>query len=188
MKKLLLMMAMIVLTGMAGFTQSFEKGNQGINLGIGLGNGYYGAGYSFAFGVNGSYEYAIVEVPMGSKLTGVVGVGGLAGVSFSTFAYNYWSDGSYHYTNYIIAARGTFHFIFNDKFDPYAGITLGYQGSSWKWKGSGSEPPEYSSNSGYFRGGFFVGARYFFTDNFGVYAELGYMLNFLNMGITFKID
>jgi hypothetical protein len=186
MKKIMLMTAMIVLTGMAGFTQSFEKGNQGINAGIGLGNGYYGGGYGFGFGVNGSYEYAIVEVPMGSKLKGVVGVGGLAGVSFTTFSYDYWSGGEYHYTNYTIAARGTYHFIFHDKFDPYAGLTFGYQGSVVKWKGDTSAP-DYNYNSGYFRVGLFVGARYFFTDTFGVYAELGYMLNFLNMGVTFKI-
>ena len=34
----------------------------------------------------------------------------------------------------------------------------------------------------------FVGARYYFSDSFGVYAELGYLLNFLNMGVTFKIN
>ena len=38
MKKLLLMVAMILLTGMAGFSQIFEKGSQAINLGIGFGN------------------------------------------------------------------------------------------------------------------------------------------------------
>jgi hypothetical protein len=187
MRKLMLMAAMIALTGMAGFAQSFEKGNHGINAGIGLGNGYYGAGYNFGFGINGSYEYGIVEVPMGSKLTGVVGVGGFAGVSFTSFSYDYWDDGKYKYTNWTIAARGVYHFIFHDQLDPYAGITLGYQGSSWNWTGDGSAP-EYSSTSGYFRGGFFVGARYFFTDNFAAYAELGYMINILNLGVSFKID
>lgn len=185
MRKLMLMMAMILLTGLAGFSQSFEKGNQGINLGIGLGNGYYGSGYGFGYGINGSYEYAIVEVPMGSKLTGVVGVGGLAGVSF--LSYNWLGGGSWHYTNWIIAARGTYHFIFNDKFDPYAGIFIGYQGSIVKWKGDYAAP-DYNYNTGNVRGGVFVGARYFFTDNFGVYAELGYMLNVINLGVTFKID
>jgi hypothetical protein len=182
-----MMITIFLLIGTAGYSQVFEKGNQGINVGIGLGNGYYGSGYSFGFGINGSYEYAIVDVPMGPKLTGVVGVGGLAGISWTSFSYDYWSGGSYHYTNYTIAARGVYHFIFMDKLDPYAGITLGYLGSSWNWHGNGSAP-EYSSNSSQFRGGFFVGARYFFTDNFGVYAELGYMLNILNMGVTFKID
>jgi hypothetical protein len=188
MRKLMLMVAMILFIGMAGFSQKFEKGSQGINAGIGLGPGYYGSGYGFAFGVNGSYEYGIVEVPMGSKLTGVVGVGGLAGVSFTTLSQSWYGDGKWHYTNWTIAARGTYHFVFMDKFDPYAGIVLGYMGASWKWKGSGAEPADYSSSSGAFRGGFFVGARYYFADNFGVYAELGYLLNFLNVGVTFKIN
>jgi hypothetical protein len=184
MRKLMLMMAIILVTGMAGFTQKFDKGSHGINAGIGLGPGYYGSGYGFAVGVNGSYEYGIVSIPMGSKLTGVVGVGGLAGASFTTLNE---FGGDYRYTNWTLVARGTYHFVFMDKFDPYAGIVLGYMGTSWKWKGDATIPDE-SGNYGDFRGGFFVGARYYFSDSFGVYGELGYLLNFLNLGVTFKIN
>jgi hypothetical protein len=186
MRKLMLMTAMIVLIGMAGFAQSFEKGNQGINVGLGLGPGYHSHGYGFPFGVNASYEYAIVEVPMGSSLTGVVGVGGYVGVSFSSKKYGA-GNLKYNTTDFTIAARATYHFIFHDKFDPYAGIILGYHGSSQKYKGD-QKPPDSKYTYHYFAGGVFVGARYFFTDNFGAYAELGYMINIINLGVTFKID
>jgi hypothetical protein len=184
MRKLILVMAMILMTGMVGFAQNFDKGSSGINAGIGLGPGYYGGGYGFAFGVNGSYEYGIVKIPMGDKLHGVIGIGGLAGISWTT-SNTY--GGDWRYTNWTIAARGTYHFIFMDKFDPYAGILLGYRGQSWKWTGTGSGPWDAGSSGG-FTGGFFVGARYYFSDGFGVYAELGYLLNVLNVGVTFKIN
>jgi len=187
MKKIMLIVAMIALTGVAGFTQSFEKGNQGINFGIGFGPGYHTSGYGFPIGINGSYEYAIVEVPMGSTLTGVIGVGGIVGVRFASTHYGA-GDVKYSSTDFMIAVRGTYHFIFHDKFDPYAGISFGYQGSTQKWKGDGPEPPETKYKYSYFVPGFFVGARYFFTDNFGVFAELGYMLNVINLGVTLKID
>jgi hypothetical protein len=184
MRKLMLITAMILLAGMVGFAQKFDEGSHGINVGMGLGPGYYGSGYGFAFGVNGSYEYGIVKIPMGSKLDGVIGIGGLAGVSLTTLNE---FGGDWRYTNWTLCARGTYHFVFMDKFDPYAGIVLGLMGTSWKWKGDNTIPDETGSSID-FRGGFFVGARYYFTDSFGVYAEMGYLLNFFNAGVTFKIN
>jgi hypothetical protein len=36
--------------------------------------------------------------------------------------------------------------------------------------------------------GFNTGARYFFTENLGVYLELGYSgLNYINTGVTFQL-
>ena len=32
----------------------------------------------------------------------------------------------------------------------------------------------------------FLGARYFFTENVGAFAELGYGISNLNLGVTFK--
>jgi hypothetical protein len=188
MKKLLLMMAMILVTGMAGFTQSFEKGSQAINLGIGLGNtAYFGSYYSgFLPSVSGSYEYGIVEIPMGSELTGVISVGGYVGASFSKYGYSAWSSDDYYLTSdFIIAARGNYHFIFHDKLDTYAGIWFGVDIASSKWKGSGSDPNVDFTSTGP-TGGAYVGARWFFSDNFGVYAELGYLISVLNVGVTFK--
>jgi|WetSurMetagenome_2_1015567.scaffolds.fasta_scaffold439505_1 hypothetical protein len=187
MKKLMILTIMFVALGLTSYSQDvFNKGNQGINAGIGLGPGYYGS-YGFGFGINGSYEYAIVEVPMGSSLKGVVGVGGGVGICFSSDPLPY-DNGKYHYTNWSIMARGTYHFIFMDKLDPYAGLTLGYMGYSWKWKDGDYSPEESSGSGGSFEPGFFVGARYFFTDSFGVFAELGYQINVIEMGVAFKIE
>ncbi len=180
-------MAMILLTGMAAFTQSFEKGSQAINLGIGVGNtAYFGSYYSgFLPSVSGSYEYGIWEIPMGSELTGVISLGGYMGASFSKYG-DYGSNHDYYLTSdFIIAARGNYHFIFHDKLDTYAGIWFGVDIASSKWKGSGADPDVNYTSTGP-AGGAYVGARWLFSDKFGVYAELGYLISVLNFGVTFK--
>jgi hypothetical protein len=187
MKKIMLMTAIIVLTGMAGFTQAFEKGSQAINLGIGFGNMYYSGSqyYGFFPSVSGSYEYGIVEVPMGSKLTGVVSVGGYMGWSASNYKQN-WDDYYYRYNTYIFAVRGNYHFIFHDKFDPYAGVWFGGRINAGHWKGNGNHPDDWEPAKSGVAGGAYVGARWFFNDHIAVYSEMGYMISVFNVGVTFK--
>jgi hypothetical protein len=185
----MLMVAMIVLAGMAGFGQVFEKGSQAINLGIGLGNtNYFGSYYSgFLPSFSASYEYGIVEIPMGSQLTGVVSAGGYVGWSMSKYGYSTWGNDDYYLTtDIIVAARGNYHFIFHDKLDPYAGILVGVDIENSKWKGSGSDPGiDYVSTG--VTGGAYVGARWFFNDNIAVYAEVGWLISVFNVGVTFKL-
>jgi hypothetical protein len=189
MKKLMLMMAMLVLAGMAGFTQSFEKGSQAINLGIGFGNTSYYESYYYGFfpSISGSYEYGIARVPMGSQLTGVISIGGYLGWSTSNYEKN-WDDNYYHYNTFIIAARGNYHFIFHDRFDPYAGVWFGGRINSGKWKGNDNHPEDWEPAKSSPAAGVYVGARWFFNPNIAVYAELGYLISVFNVGITFKID
>jgi hypothetical protein len=188
MRKLILMAAMIVLTGTAAFAQ-FEKGSQAINLGIGIGNtGGFGTYYSgFLPSASASYEYGIVEIPMGSDLTGVVSVGGYLGWSMSKYDYyGVASDDYYLATDFIIAVRGNYHFIFHDQFDPYAGIALGADIQASKWKGDGDDPNiDFADTSPF--GGAYAGARWYFTDNFAVYAEVGWLISVLNFGVTLKL-
>ena len=183
----MLMMAMIVLTGLAAFTQSFEKGSQAINLGIGVGNtAYFGSYYSgFLPSASGSYEYGIWEIPMGAELTGVISLGGYLGASMSKYIYGGNKDDYSLTTDVIIAARGNYHFIFHDKLDTYAGIWFGVDVVSTKYKGPYADPNENYASTGP-TGGAYVGARWLFSDNFGVYAELGYLISVLNVGVTFK--
>ena len=189
MRKIVLMTAMIVLIGMAGMAQVFEKGSQAINVGIGVGNtGYFNAYYSgFLPSISGSYEYGIVEVPMGTEMTGVVSVGGYLGGSMSKYSYANWaSDDYYLTTDAIIAVRGNYHFVFHDQFDPYAGVAFGVRLQTSKWKGSGNDPDvDYADTDPF--GGAYAGARWYFTDNFAVYAEVGWLISVVNAGVTFKI-
>ena len=172
--------------------EPFGKGSSAINLGIGFGNTIYtGAYYSMGFPtISVSYEYGIVEVPMGSSLKGIVSVGGLAGFGGSKYDYSYATWGYDVKTNYfLIAARGNYHFIFHDKFDPYAGIILGYYfGNSTVTYSSGypNYLPTYSGSDGGFHGGAYAGVRWFFTPAFAVFSELGWNISIFTVGATFK--
>lgn len=170
----------------------FGKGSSAINLGIGFGSTiYYGAYYSMGFpSIAASYEYGIVEIPMGSSLTGVISVGGLVGVGGSKYDR---SNSFYRYTvnttYFLLAARGNYHFIFHDKFDPYAGIILGYYFGNNKydypddWNSSWHS---YDENTGGFHGGAYVGARWFFSPAWAVFSELGWNISIFTIGGTFK--
>jgi hypothetical protein len=187
MKKIILITAMLVMAGLASYTQSFEKGANAINLGIGFGstdyNGSYYSGFFPSF--SGSYEYGIVNVPMGSKLTGVVSLGGYLGWSASNYDEN-WDNYYYRYNTFIIAFRGNYHFIFHDRFDPYAGIWVGGRIHGGGWKGNGNHPEDWEPAKSSPAAGAYIGARWFFTDNFAVYSELGYLISVFNLGVTFK--
>ncbi|HSG68742.1 MAG TPA: hypothetical protein VK994_08545 [Bacteroidales bacterium] len=194
MKKVTLLMAFFMLAFFATQAQgdNFGKGSSAINVGIGFGNTIYGGtGYKMGFpSISASYEYGIVEVPMGSSLKGIVGVGGLVGFGGSKYDYAYGIYGYDVKTNYfLVAARGNYHFIFHDKFDPYAGIILGYYFGNHKvtyGPGWPSYLGKYDDNTGGFHGGAYVGARYFFTPAIAVFSELGWNISIFTVGVTFK--
>ncbi len=190
MKKLSLLFVAIFLVFATAHSQDavFGKNNSAINLGIGFGSTIlHGVGYKMGFpSISVSYEYGIVEVPMGSKLTGVVSAGGLIGYGGAKYESSLWDNVSYNYNYFLFAARGNYHFIFHDKFDPYAGILIGYYILNGKWKGSGTYHDNWTANSGAFRAGVYVGARWFFTPAIAVFTELGYGMSYFTIGGTFK--
>lgn len=194
MKKVSLLMAFFVLAffSMQAQGDNFGKGSSAINVGIGVGNTIYtGAGYKMGFpSISASYEYGLVEVPMGSQLKGIVGIGGLVGFGGSKYDYSYFGWGYEVKTTYVvIAARGNYHFIFHDKFDPYAGIILGYYFGNHKVTYNEGWPAylgDYDGKTGGFHGGAYVGARYFFTPAIAVFSELGWNVSIFTVGATFK--
>ena len=194
MKKLSLLLVAVFLVFATARSQGevFEKGSSAINLGIGFGNTIYtGSYYSMGFPtISVSYELGIVSVPMGSSLTGVVSVGGLAGFGGSKYDWSNSFTGYSVKTNYfLVAVRGNYHFIFHDKFDPYAGIILGYYFGNSKVDydaGYPSNLPAYNENTGGFHGGVYAGARWFFTPEWAVFSELGWGISIFTIGGTFK--
>jgi hypothetical protein len=187
MKKCMLMTVMILFTGMAGFTQAFEKGANAINLGIGFGNTYYHGNdyYGFFPSISGSYEHGIVRIPMGSEMTGVISIGGYLGWTASNYEQD-WDDYYYRYSTVIVAVRSNYHFIFHDRFDPYAGVWIGGRINGGHWKGNGNHPDDWEPAKPSPAGGVYIGARWFFTENFAIYSELGYLISVFNIGVTFK--
>lgn len=190
---------------------AFDMGTNVISVGVGFGGGlgsYSLPGWSTssAVGYNISFEHGI---------TSHIGVGLTITYSSSSMTYNesmpsdsinyntnqfvqYNTTISDKYTLSVLAfsARGYYHFATSAKFDPYAGIALGYMSVSSKFTetvtpaSAGGVYTAPGLSLGSTAGGAFVGARYYFSDHIGVWLELewdGYAGNIADLGLAFKL-
>ncbi len=188
MKKLMLLTMMVFLTGIAGFSQVFEKKSQAINLDLGFGNVNYAfndyySGLLPSF--SASYEYGIVRAPMGPKMNGIVSIGGYLAGSMSYYGPEGYDPKEWRRTNIIVAARCNYHFVFHDRFDPYAGFALGVNFGGQQYIGDNDDNNVEQPGTKPFAGAY-AGARWFFTDHFGVNAEIGWLISVVNVGVTLK--
>ncbi|MDR2497472.1 MAG: hypothetical protein LBD21_10145 [Tannerellaceae bacterium] len=145
----------------------FRKGTQFLNAGIGLGS---------YIPVEVSYERSILDGLI-KGTNGAIGIGAYLGYYGNTAS-------DRHYNHYVLGTRGAFHYQFIPKLDTYGGLMLGYNIASVNWAGQGESVGTATGSAlGY---SFFVGGRYFFKPNLGVYSELGYGVAYLSLGLTFK--
>ncbi len=180
--------------------QAFIKGTNTLNAGIGIG-GHFG-GYSTSSqspGISVSFEHGMWEV----EGAGVISIGAYAGIksykyeqSYSNthwngtafVPYTYKTSSKWSYT--IIGARSAFHYneIGGDNFDLYGGLLLSYNILSYKY--TDDDPYfDYQSSASY--GSVvgltaFIGARYFFIERVGAFAEIGYGVSYLTIGASVK--
>ncbi len=105
------------------------------------------------------------------------------GVSFFELPYDY----DYSRSSLSILARINFHFGTTDQLDPYFGVGAGYRQASWKFK---STDPNYQEESipGFSPFGFetTIGLRYYFTEGFGIYTEIGIAKSVIQGGLAVK--
>lgn len=185
MKKFFITILAVVLFASAQQTlkaQAFENGSMVANAGVGF--GWYGYGYGGVTSIPAisvSLEKGIKELDFGT-----LSVGGIVG--FKTASYKYSGMYDWSWTDYIIAARGAIHAdIFKvEKLDTYGGLALGLRIQTVKYDepflGNDSE----SATKGLFA--FYVGSRYYFTEQIAAFGELGYGLGYLTLGISYKIQ
>lgn len=179
-----------------GTPQSFTQGTNVINLGVGVG-GYYtywGSGYSSTPNFVISYENGT----FGNVGPGTISLGGL--LSYKDITHS-WVDGynySEKWTYWILGFRSAYHWNFtsNDKFDPYAGLMLGYYVLNYSYT---SNDPNYNRPGdpyyGYYGNNYnnymalslFLGARYYVSSKVGFWGELGWGYTTLALGVNFKL-
>lgn len=75
-----------------------------------------------------------------------------------------------------------YHKEFFEGINTYAGAMIGYNMGSAEWTGAGNLNVDIKGIT--YTG--FVGARHSFTDQLGVYGELGYGVALLNIGLLYK--
>jgi len=155
------------------FSPAVERNRVFINAGIGLGPT---SGYNMGIPpISASVAFRVTDtLPITVGATGI----------FTTWRWSTaWVDITY--MNVGVGARVMYHFNFARNFDSYVGLNLGYvfqtvRGGTF----AGGIAPV--SNS-FFLWGAIVGARFFFTDRFGIYAEAGASsLQFFSVGLAIK--
>jgi hypothetical protein len=178
MKKILssILVMSLLLVGTKSFAQ-YQKGDKLLNAGIGLGS-YYGGGVP----IGASFEVGVTDE---------ISVGGQ--VDFYTWSYNYGFAGSgykFRYTFIPVAVRGSYHVnellnLGNEKLDLYAGLALGYYISSYS-DNTGFSGTYNNSYGNRVLFGLHIGAHYYFKPTLGAFAEVGYGVAPLKLGVTFK--
>jgi hypothetical protein len=186
----------------AASAQSFDVGTNAINLGLGVGGygfGYIGRGYSsytVSPSVSVSYEHGITELG-----PGVLSIGAYLARKSAHYERGYVAGSTNFYedkrwTNTLFGLRGIWHFNSwhgNDKLDLYGGAMLGlnmvrYRNRSTRTTNGVVETWDdgVRYDSGFAAFSLFCGARYYFTESIGAYAELGYGISWLNVGAAFR--
>lgn len=153
----------------------FHKGSNVVNLGVGfgLGEALVGSNVSSMPALSASYTRGVAQVGPGT-----ISVGGLVG--YKSYRWNYSTDKA-TWRHYFVGARGAYHYSFDQpKLDAYAGVGLGFHTASY----AGSQSASASSTGSQLELSGYIGARYFFTNAIGGFAELGYDMSLLKVGVS----
>ena len=163
------------LTLFASTSARAQDGSRSKYLNAGVGLGVYTAG---GIPIGASFEIQVKDN---------ISVG--AFFDYARYGYRY---GSYkwHYNFLYFGARGSYHLgellkdldMSTSKWDPYAGLSLGIRTASYR-DNTGSETFTSPYSSGAFLG-VHVGSRYMFNEKMGGFAEVGYGVSALRLGIT----
>jgi len=170
-KSVLFLTIMVAFSSAQPLFAQYAKGDQLLNVGIGL-NSYYSSGIP----LNASYEVGITDD---------ISIGG----SIDFLSAKYSSFNNYKFTAIYVGARGSYHFnkilnLNSKKADLYGGVGLGYRSFSWSdgaFSGLGD-----SYGSGIYLG-IHLGGKYYFTDKVGGFLELGATgATNVRIGVAFK--
>ena len=214
-KKNLFTLSMLMFGFFISNAQNTKNGDVIIGLGFGFGNNYSsGSAYSTTFPPMAASFEVIVKDDLFNDGKGALGIGGQMGYVGYKYYYeglggSYYFDlglgngigqftdipskqtvvtssskNQWEYSNFIIGPRGYFHYSFLDKLDTYTGILLGVNFASAK--GGWLDKPIVKDSSASFAWSWFVGGRYYFTDNLAAMLELGYGITYGNVGIAYK--
>jgi hypothetical protein len=185
----------------AGGAHCFDENSKILNLGVGFGGSYYrynrGHGYSYrqtpAFSL--TYEQALKE----KVGPGFIGVGAYLGYRSARLRYDdyYYAGNKYYYQyrwNYIVlAARGAYHLdILNtNKAELYFGAIAGIRIQTYKYETNSTDPYrdqyDLAQRNIYPALSLFVGGRWYFKPNIGLFGEVGYGISYLTLGLSFKL-
>ncbi len=169
----------------------YAEQNFGIGLGVPAITNYSYTSLSPAITAN--YEYGFSD-----KLgIGYIGGGGLVSFAGSSYDYHY-INAAYtsKYRYFLIGPRAAYHFDMRDitgssfwnKCDLYAGVFMGFRFQTHKYYAFdiNNEYVKYRDTSVHLASDIFAGIRYAFNNRFGIYAETGFGVTYLTVGVSWR--
>lgn len=182
MKKFIFILFAIIATSTLS-AQQFVKGTNVISAGVGLGSSLGSFSRSSQTpALSLSYEKGVWDI--GGP--GVISLGGYLGRK----SYKYSGSGYVEKWGYtIIGIRSAYHYngIKSDKFDVYGGVMLSYNILNYTFKDNNGNNVNGGGNYGSGTGfTLYAGGRYFFSSNIAAFAELGYGVSYLTLGLAYK--
>ena len=191
MKKIIILVVLTISSFGLINAQPFEMGTNVLGVGIGIGGHYaaWNSSYSSTPAIGISYEHGIKD----GLGPGTIAIGGYIGYKGMSYHYDYILSNYYYdekWTYLIFGLRGIYHYNFDldDNLDLYGGLMLSYNNVNYKYTTNNPYSP-YGNGSyaSYIDFSLFVGGRYYFTNNVGVFMELGYGISYLTVGLNFKL-
>lgn len=179
----------VLVASVASAQNEFGKGDLGLNINYGIGEFNCDVDdYDdnvFLNSLGASLEYGILDGIIKGK--GTVAVGAQVGVGFGSESQGF---GDLNCSRIRIATRGVFHYQFVPQLDTYAGITFGIVDINkykYKYEDGGFKIESDVTDSDFIFPVAFVGARYMFSDAFGINMELSWdSYAYMAIGVSFK--
>jgi hypothetical protein len=159
-------------TGKIHAQTTIAEGQNYFNVGLGLGPYFYGGAYRSSFLIPVSGYWAFKQVGPGVFAAGV-----LTGLGFYSWTETLYDGRRASRLGIAIpaVARLRYHYDWGVKnLDTHAGISLGIGLQT-------------SHSLLHVVGGLHIGAQYFFTDKLGAYAEIGWDVTNLCLGLSVKL-
>jgi hypothetical protein len=180
MKRTITFLLAILFSTSFAFSQAVDAGTKLINLDVGFVTSF-NQGKIDVPPITVAFDYILSQVG-----PGYVGLGAMAGYATSKEESRINQGFYYQHTFILLGARGTYHWFpgQSEKFDTYAGLTIGYSIASSK-SITANTGTVIKQPSGMI-GGMFAGIRYFFIPNLGVNAEFSYGVSAINIGASLK--
>lgn len=185
MKKIVVILCLLMIGAGTVSAQelTFVQPDRVVSIGVGLGGNLY-SGYGSDIkripAISLSYESCVKDNLFDEKSS--LGVGALVGYSSAKYD-DAMGDWSWKSSTFIVGARGALHYALVDKLDTYTGLTLGYNIVSTKYTGAVDSGGAGSGVSW----AWYLGGRYYFNESTAAFAELGYGIAVLNVGVAFKL-
>ncbi len=165
---------LLLLQSNAQAENAFNLHDKVLSAGFGVGLG----------GLYGSSTLPPIFVAFETGLQDKITIGGIVAYAGSSEDFGF---GKYKYTYIVIAARGDYHFLENNKmFDAYGGAGLGYTIVSSSVENTTPGTPFFnvSASGSYLFLDIHAGGRYKFNKNWAAMAEVGYGVGFFRVGIS----